>query len=475
VNKVNFPFVAFDMRELSEEIRVKHILNRFGMGASEDDIAYYGKGGWKSAVERLVNDSRPEVDVNIPDSFYDATLPGLRRMSQLQGHWYRRLIITNRPLQHKMMLFWHDHFATGSSKVRQAQVMLAHMDRLYDHSLGSFRELIGAVSKDPAMLIWLDNQDNKKNSPNENFAREVMELFTLGVDNGYTEEDIREVARAFTGWTFETGRGRQSRDVRFLFDRNNHDSGHKKILGSEGSFDGDDVLDILCMQPRTSIHLVWKIWEHFVFDNPPKSLIERLATGFRKNNLSIKWLVKEIMLTDEFYSERAIGKKIKNPVEFCVTSARQIGVQKLELADSPRPPAFGSLLKVATSEMGMELLEPPDVSGWPSGIGWISASTMLKRTNWANLLFLGEEVSLTRNRRQAPPFTARNFFTAKTPSELAVEMVSKFCVTLSESQIQVVIDAANRAANYRLTNSNFNQVAASAGVVIFSTPEFQMH
>lgn len=438
-----------------------------------EDVQFYGRGGWRQAVDRLINDDREEVNVNLPSSFFDVTLPGLRRMSQLQGHWYRRLIITQRPLQHRMLLFWHDHFATGASKVRQAQVMMQHMDTLYGAALSPFRDILEAVSKDPAMLIWLDSQENKKGKPNENFARELMELFTMGVDNGYSEKDVQEVARSFTGWTFSQARGRRSRDVSFTFNSGDHDDGQKVILGSEGRFGGDDVLDILCMQMETPQYLVKKIWEYFVYDNLDEELIEKFASGFRTNRLSIKWLLREIMLSEEFYSPRAVGTKVKSPVDFCILSARMIGVQKRERVNSDRPEAFGSLLKVATSEMGMELLEPPDVAGWPSGLGWISAATVTKRINWATLLFLGEQQSMTRNRRQAPPFTAREFFTAKTPEELADELVTVLDARFSSAQVEVVRSAAVDASGGRLTVQNFNEVGAATAKVIFGAPQFQ--
>lgn len=458
---------------LSDENRVKHLLNRFGLGASVEDLEYYGARGWESAIERLIHDDREEVDVALPSSFFDGTLPGLRRMSQLQGHWYRRLIVTRRPLQHRMLLFWHDHFATGSSKVRQAQVMMQHMDTLFESSLKPFREILDAVSKDPAMLIWLDSQDNKKGTPNENFSRELMELFTMGVDNGYTEMDVREVARSFTGWTFNQSRSRRTRGVSFSFNADDHDDGQKVILKSEGRFGGEDVLDILCMQEETPQFLVQKFWEYFAYENPESELVERLSKGFRSNGLSITWLLKAIMFSDEFYSAKAVGTKVKSPVDFCVSTARMIGVQRRERVNTDRPEAFGSLLKVATSEMGMELLEPPDVAGWPSGLGWISAATMVKRINWAALLFLGEEQSMTRNRRQAPPFTAREFFSAGTPEAFADELIKVLDAQLTSDQRAIVRAAAVDESGGRLTENNFNAVGAATAKVIFGSPRFQ--
>lgn len=459
----------------TDDLRIRHLLNRFGLGASREDLQHYGGRPWRDSVELLLNESRPDESVRLPDSFFEAGTPGLQRMSQLQGHWYRRLLITRHPLQHRMLLFWHDHFATNSTKVRLAQAMSQHMETLYENSLGSFRDLIGAVSKDPAMIIWLDQQDNTKASPNENFAREVMELFTLGVDNGYTEEDIQEAARAFTGWTYAQRRGRGNRSTGFNFDQANHDAGSKTLFGKVGNFDGDDVLDMLCAKPGTARHLTEKVWEYFAYEKPEAKVIDRISEEFRDSGLKIKTLLRSVMLAEEFYSDRALGTRVKSPVDFCVGTARAIGVQRLERADAARPVAFGSLMKVATRDMGMELLSPPDVAGWPHGRAWISSATMTKRIAWANLLFLGEQQSLTRNRRQAPPFTAREFFRAQTPAELAVELVKVLDAPLGAEQIQTVVDAANRVGRGSLTAQNFNEIAAEVAKIIFGAPEFHVH
>jgi uncharacterized protein (DUF1800 family) len=374
-----------------------------------------------------------------------------------------------------MLLFWHDHFATSSSKVRNAQAMLEHMDMLYEHSLAPFRKLIGAVSKDPAMIIWLDLQENTKDSPNENFAREILELFTLGIDSGYTEKDIREVARAFTGWQFSQSRRRGSRSIQFTKNLDSHDFGRKTILGQTGNFDGDDVLDLLCQHSGTARYVAKKAWEYFAYKDVEAETLDRVTRAFIQSGLEVKALIRAIMTDEQFYSDRAIGTRIKSPVDYCVGSARAIGVQRLERADAARPIAFGSLLKVATRDMGMSLLEPPDVNGWPSGQEWISSATITKRIAWARLLFLGEEQSLTRNRRQAPPFTAREFFRSTSPEGLAQELIRVFGASTTPAQTQVVISAAVSAANGSLNDQNFNVVAARAATVLFAIPAFQLH
>ncbi|MCG9894236.1 MAG: DUF1800 domain-containing protein [Fimbriimonadaceae bacterium] len=474
--RVNKPQPATSTAAMaSQQDRIIHLLNRFGLGASAEDLAYYGAGSWEDAIEKLLNDDRPEVDVKIAESFFDPGNPGLQRMSQLQGHWYRRLIITNRPLQHRMLLFWHDHFATGSSKVRIAQAMLSHMDTLYENGLGSFRSLLGAVAMDPAMIIWLDLQENTKDSPNENFARELMELFTLGIDNGYTESDVREVARAFTGWQYRQSRRRGNRTIGFAMDRDLHDDGPKTILGQTGNFDGNDVMDILCRNPETARFIARKAWEYFAYKGVDPETLDRITKPFVESGLEIRSLIQAIATDEQFYSPKAVGTKVKSPVDFCVGSARAIGVQKLERADASRPVPFGSLLKVATRDMGMTLLEPPDVNGWPSGQDWISSATMMKRIAWARLLFMGEQQALTRNRRRAPPFTAREFFKATTPAELALELINVLGATTTPEQTATVVSAAEAAAGGPLTTQNFNAVASQAATVLFALPRFHMN
>jgi uncharacterized protein (DUF1800 family) len=249
----------------TEREKVAHLLRRFGLGASEAELEYYGEAGLKGAIDRLLN----------PDSVEEAEIPPAQafggknqqlKPQSIRAWWIQKLLATRRPLVEKMTLFWHDHFATSVQKVDNAGLMLDQNETLRAYALGNFRELLKEVSKDPAMMFWLDNQLNVKGKPNENFAREVMELFTLGVGH-YSEKDVQEAARAFTGWNYSVRRGKKAnpnsiRGGRPVFVENteDHDEGRKSILGKSGPFSGDDVLDLLCDNLQTARYLTWKVW-----------------------------------------------------------------------------------------------------------------------------------------------------------------------------------------------------------------------
>jgi uncharacterized protein (DUF1800 family) len=233
---------------------------------------------------------------------------------------------------------------------------------LHANAMGDFRTMLKAISRDPAMLRWLDNNTNRKNSPNENYARELMELFTLGVGN-YSEQDVREAARAFTGWFF-------NRDQGFVFNRNQHDFDDKTFLGRTGPWDGDDVLDIILDQPVTASFIAEKLFRLFVHDHPSPTAINRLADVFRTTGYNVRELVRAILHSPEFSSDDAYHAIVKSPAEFLVGMLKQLGVAE-----------FAQGAPGVIRRMGMDLFNPPNVAGWDWGAGWISSGTMLDRIN----------------------------------------------------------------------------------------------
>ena len=242
-----------------------------------------------------------------------------RQGAILQAAWLQRMIDGVEPLREKMTLFWHNHFATSIAKVNDGSLMERQYELLFTHALGNFRPLLQEISRDPAMLVWLDSNQNVKGKPNENYAREVMELFTLGVGN-YTEKDIREAARAFTGWHTSGGR--------FTFVHGEHDDGPKTVLGQTGNWDGDDVVRILLDQPACARFLVRKLYRFLVSENvaPPDALLDPLADAFRKSDYDIAVLVRTILRSQHFFSAYAYRQKVKWPVEYAVGVVRMIGV-----------------------------------------------------------------------------------------------------------------------------------------------------
>jgi uncharacterized protein (DUF1800 family) len=376
-----------------------------------------------------------------------------------------------------MTVFWHDHVATSASKVQGGPVMYQHLDALRSNATGNFRTLLMEISKDPAMLYWLDNQFNVTGKPNENFAREVMELFTLGVDNNYTEKDIKEAARAFTGWSIGRVNAKGPRPNQgFVFRPFQHDSGPKTVIGRSGNLNGEDVINILCDMPESAEYITKKIWEWFVYPNPEPALISRMARKFQSNNLSIKSLLKDIMKSSEFYSDKAERAIYKSPVDFTVATMRQLGVSQAlsEAIATATDNLRGRIAPVQVAyqsmrSMGMQLLYPPDVSGWETGPSWISSATMMERINWGNKLF-GQAKTGAQLRFQSYSMFEKD----PTPRGVATKLVSILDAPIESAKLPKLVEAAQKASGGTLTRQNANATAAAVTRLIFAAPEFQL-
>lgn len=347
-------------------IDVAHLLRRASFGATPEETLAAAKQGREATALRLIAyDQVPETAPAPPASEND---PKSRNPADLAAWWLARMIATQRPLQEKLTLFWHGHFATAISKVGQPSLMLAQNEMLRANALGRFDDLLSAVYKDPAMLIWLDGQRNVKGAPNENWGREVMELFTLGTGN-YTEDDVHACAAAFTGWRIGV-------DGQAVFMPRMHDDGPKTLLGQTGNWGSDDAVRILAAHPATGRFLATKLWKFFASDSPPKSALDRLAQAYYDNDHSIHALITNLFTMSEFYAVPVRTGHVKSPVEFLVGAVRQLQLQQV---DTSTFPLYLSLL-------GQELFNPPNVGGWPGGTTWISAATMLNRFNFASHL-----------------------------------------------------------------------------------------
>jgi len=463
------------MRDLTDREKCAHLLRRLGLGASEAELDYYLQGGFKGAVEHLVNyDATPE-GFDMPIESVAAGAKNRIAIPGIVGWWILRLVQTRRPLQEKMTLFWHNHFATSAEKVKVPLNMYQQNEIFRRNAVGNFRTLLSEVSKDPAMIVWLDNEYNKVGHANENFAREVMELFTLGIGH-YTEKDIQESARAYTGWTLKKASdsiaGNQYAE--FVYRPRLHDNGEKTFFGQTGNYSGDDILNMLCDNPRTAEYIAHKMWEFFAYRDPEPEVVERVTEDFRKSNLDIKTLILSIIDSPEFYSEKAVRTVYKNPVEFSVATARQLGLGSL-IAQAPIGPQgirgkLGPMQGINTSlkGMGMQLMYPPDVAGWDQGQAWITSATVVKRIEWAERLFGGGTTRPISN------YSAYGLFAQdSTPEGVAKKLVSIFDAPLSESKIGQLAEAARKISGGTIDESNANKTAAMVSKLIFASPEFQ--
>jgi len=415
----------------------KHLLLRTGFAPTEAEVQAFARLSRAQAVDRLLAAtasvartappawaSRPPPPRQDLRAMSDEERRGLVRDTLRQGFelrawWYREMLVTPSPLTERMTLFWHNHFVSGLEKVKAPQFMYRQNVLLRRHALGNFRELLHAVARDPAMVIYLDSASNRKGQPNENFARELMELFTLG-EGRYTERDVKEAARAFTGWSLD----RDSYEFRFYPFL--HDGGEKTVLGHSGNLNGDEVLAILLAQPATAEHIAGKLWREFVSPQPDAAEIRRLAAVLRAANHEIRPLLRALFTSDAFYAQTNRAVLVKSPVELLVGTARQFQIENLD----PR------LLALAGRQLGQDIFAPPNVKGWPGGEDWINSTTLLGRKQVMARLFRAEEMPgalpapeqagrtgpMARRLEQAPAgmvFDAERFFAAFAGNEAA--------------------------------------------------------
>ena len=319
--------------------------------------------GLRKTIDHLVDFE------TVDDSALERRLEGqefdLERLNHLQRWWLQRMTYSARPLQEKMTLFWHGILTSSFGKTGRGPQMLEQNQLFRREGMGRYDALLKAVSRDPAMMIYLDSRSNKKAAPNENYSRELMELFSLGIGN-FTEEDVRESARAFTGWQLR-------RKTEFLFNRSQHDFGVKRFLGQAGNFDGDDIVDIIMAQPAAAEYICSRLWSFFAYPDPEPELISRLAGIFSRNNKQIRPVVRAIFESEEFYSDRAVGSLVKAPAELAAGTVRTLGIDT-----NFRP------LDRPIESMGQTLFVPPNVAGWPGGAAWLNSSALLQRINLAN-------------------------------------------------------------------------------------------
>ena len=377
-----------------------------------------------------------------------------RQITQLRSAWLQRMLATPHPLQEKLTLFWHGHFATSMVKVQQCYHMWMQNNTFRSHALGNFGELVAEMTRDPAMMIWLDVQQNSERKPNENFARELMELFTLG-EGHYTEEDIRESARAFTGYRID------SSTQQFQFISRRHDDGLKTFRQQKGRFDGDDIVRILLEDTQCAEFITGKLWRFFVNDRPAPGTVESLARRFHRSGYELRPLMREIFLSEEFYSKAAIGTQIKSPVQWLVGTAAAVGLDSLEA------PEYQSALR----QMGQTLFQPPNVKGWDGGKSWISTSTLLFRYNLAGAIVKGTNIPGMR-RLRGSGLSLDDL----APPELRTEP-SKLIryLTLRLYQQQVPEKESASFFNY-LANRDAAEDEKMAGLIhlMMSTPRYQL-
>jgi uncharacterized protein (DUF1800 family) len=374
-----------------------HLLRRAGFGGTTEEIKKVQSLGPELAVEQLLtfsdNDQTGDNPHNIEQTLKDVmeanggklgNIQGIGLLT-LQGWWLHKMLNTNQPLKEKLTLFWHGHFATGSDKVRNAFALQRQNEVFRRMGAGKFDALTLQVAKDPAMLRYLDNDENIKAHPNENFARELMELFTMGVHGGYSEKDVQESARAFTGWTFKGGNNKDLetyKNPQFTFIPKNHDTATKTVLGQSNNFDGADIVRIVTHHPSSAKFMTEKIWRYFVSEQLPENIHNDLIRVWTSSKLDIRELLRFIFTSEAFYAPENRNNLIKSPLEYVIGSLKAVKANLLLEQEL-------TLVNLLASQAQIPFY-PPNVKGWDGGLDWIADTTLLNRIQFMGTISSGK-------------------------------------------------------------------------------------
>ena len=455
-----------------------HLLRRAAFGGSPSDVAHSAGMSPADAVTALVRfpstDGYPEPQlIDDRDSEMglammirnDPTDPGLadRRKQQQETRkqqnvanvtwWLNRMLATPAPFQEKMTLFLHGHFATANNtKGIYGLDIVEQNELLRRYALGNWRELTHYVARDRAMLKWLDNARSQKAHPNENFARELMELFTLGIGN-YTEQDVRESARAFTGFTFAPRTGQ------FYFNARQHDDGTKTFLGQTGNFNGDDIIDIIFAQPAAPHLFAQELLAFFVYSDPEPELVDEFAALIRKNDFNMLPVMSTLLRSNVFYSDRAYRALVKSPVEFVIGTYELFGITQVQ------PEVIGAL-----NRMGQVPFHPPSVKGWDGGAQWLNTQTVLARENFVSSLMAAPEMMQSKSwLTDTPPGNAGD-----AARRLATTILQGDASPSSLAGLQGYLDGTGTSTGTMLSGENFEERIRGAAYLTMAMPAYQL-
>ena len=466
---------------------IAHLMRRAGFGANREQIGMHANAGYQNTVEALLYPGEEDrMDDHLIRRFHPE-LSGMMGPNAPGQNWLYRMATTSAPLREKMALFWHGIFATGYAKVIHGKALSDQTRMFRTFGMGSFKDLIIQLSKDPAMIIWLDNQDNHNGAINENFGRELLELFTMGVGN-YTERDIKECARAFTGWTIANREYMELRSQRdsdwpygriawhFKYHPEDHDDGEKEFLGQRGRFNGEDIIHIICQQEATARFISRHLYSFFVSDEPPvpewrytpptnPEAIDELTRVYFDSNYDISAMLRALFNSSYFQSQDSWYSKVKSPVELVAGVLRLTGE-----FNRPRREIIDRYFQA--SYMGQFLNNPPSVEGWHQGTDWLDTGTLVERVNFASQQ-IGDSTK--------PGIQAMIERIASTPNNVASpENLIRVCleemgvISVEEDTMKVLIDFASQGHDQPVNTSNDGPQKISAALqMVASTKEFQ--
>lgn len=458
---------------MSDIKKIKHLFSRAGFGMRFEDLKELENVSVKHAVERLFNAAGADATINViqAETDYSAIMNGdmaARKMflqqqrqqeKDLNIAWINQMSATNAVLQEKMTLFWHNHFACRTNNALFAQ-QLNNIQRT--NALGNFRTLLVQVSESPAMLQFLNNQQNQKNHPNENFARELMELFTIGRGN-YSETDVKESARAFTGYGF-------NKNGEFVTRKFVHDDGQKTFLGKTGNFNGEDIINILLDKKETAHFICNKLYKYLVNEIPDPTHVNEMTEVFYNANYEIKPLLEYVFISDWFYDDKNTGNLVKAPVEFLVGLNRQFYITY------QRPEVLLQFQRI----LGQVLFYPPNVAGWPGGRNWIDSSSLMYRLKIPSTLLDGGLIDFNG---KADPEDEAYIASVRNQQQFVATRVQaepdwdKFLQSIPKNKSKTAI--AQFMIEPKLSNTLLNSVSQATDtrtmvIELASTPEYQL-
>ena len=452
-----------------------HLLRRAGFGGSPDEIARFARMRPHDAAESLIHfpdtSSLPAPDDVMPYPIAPARLlmQGMSDMQKrdfakarrieavasilsLHAWWLNRMLATPAPLQEKMTFFLHGHFTTAAIEKGVWPNLVLEQNQLFrQYALGNAHDLTLAVSKDPAMLLYLDNAENNKSHPNENYARELMELFTLGLGN-YTEEDVRQSARAFTGWTIDRRTGE------FFFNPRTHDDGTKTFLTHTGNYDGSDIVDIIYRQRACERFWASALLSNFVYNDPEPELIDAVANVFSRNHFELAPTMSVLLQSNVFYSPRAYRALVKSPVEFVIGAHKALGLTQI-VAGTP----------AALRAMGQILFHPPNVAGWPGGTNWLTSQMLIARENFVTRL-----VNAQRPMQQSTWLTQVPMDSARAAREIVATILQGDAPEQAYGQLIAFLDGSGTSALGMLSPENYDERVRGAAYLTMAMPAYQL-
>ena len=454
--------------------KARHLLVRAAFGGTPEEVQALYEMGLHDAVDYLVNIyARPVANLEMDPMRFERMEPWEARLDEderrilsgqmmgrerpqqatLRQWWLKRMAESPRPLQEKLTLFWHDHFAAQYSKSNSTFMMYQQNQLFRTYGCDNYASLLRGVVHDPAMLLYLDNNVNFKGRGNENLGREILELFSLGEGRGYTEPDLREAARALTGYSYE------SPSMQFRFNISRHDETSKTIFGRKGNWNGDDLVDLILQQPSTAGYIMEKLFTFFAYANPEPETVEKLAQVVRICSYDLRPALKNMFLSEQFYGEKAMGTYIKGPAELAIGVIRDLGLKDVNYAN----------VDSAVNQMGQQLFEPPNVAGWNEGRTWINVELILQRYNQIARLIEDPKVDIVALLEGKGP---------QTPEQVVDLLIKRLVVRGpdAEKRTELIrfLGELPAPADWTAKRDQINAKLKAVLVLLMSTPESQL-